>query len=172
MYDASAKTTTTAWSLNQAIYKGRVLLEDLVGILFRFRSHKISLIADIEKAYLQIGLKPEDRDYVRFLWLKDIAAPLDFNNLRHLRFMHIAFGIIASQFILTAVVLHHITRNPSPFSEKLKQDFYADNLISGCETEEEVMQFFNTAIAIFDRIHEFTSMGYVIGNNSKFHSAS
>ena len=39
----------------------------------RFRTHKIGLIADIEKAFLQISVAEEDRDVLRFLWVDDIA---------------------------------------------------------------------------------------------------
>ena len=51
------------------LYRGPVLLEDLSGILLRFRLHKIAIIADIEKAFLQIGLQEKDGDVTLFLWM-------------------------------------------------------------------------------------------------------
>lgn len=61
VYDASAKVKN-AKSLNECLYAGPMMLEDLTGLLIQFRCHKVGLTADVEKAFLQIGLKEKDRD--------------------------------------------------------------------------------------------------------------
>ena len=71
VYDASAKTRKENKSLNECLYRGPVMLNDLCGLLMRFRLHQIAIVADIEKAFLQIGIQPNQRDVSRFLWLKD-----------------------------------------------------------------------------------------------------
>ena len=43
---------------------------DLLSVLLRYRMHKIAWIADIEKAFLNIALQPEDAEAIRFLWPK------------------------------------------------------------------------------------------------------
>ena len=45
----------------------------LCGLHLRFRLHSIVLLADIEKAFLQLGIQPSHQDVTRLLWLKDIA---------------------------------------------------------------------------------------------------
>ena len=35
---------------------------DMCGLLMRFRLHKIGIVSDIEKAFLQVGLQPNERD--------------------------------------------------------------------------------------------------------------
>ena len=40
-------------------------------ILVRFRAHELTLAADIEKAFLNISIAPEHRDYLRFLWVDE-----------------------------------------------------------------------------------------------------
>ena len=47
------------------------MLKDLTGILLRFRLNKIAIVADIEKAFLQIGLLEDAKDVTRFFWLKN-----------------------------------------------------------------------------------------------------
>uniref|UniRef100_A0A1I7W3L0 DUF1758 domain-containing protein n=1 Tax=Loa loa TaxID=7209 RepID=A0A1I7W3L0_LOALO len=48
-------------SLNDVLYRGPVMLLDLVGVLLRFRMIKVAITTDVEKAFLQIELQPEDR---------------------------------------------------------------------------------------------------------------
>ena len=67
VYDASAKGKKGDKSLNECLYKGQNLLPDLCGILFRFRIQPIAIFSDIEKAFLQVGIREADRDVTRFL---------------------------------------------------------------------------------------------------------
>ncbi|XP_057299541.1 uncharacterized protein LOC130630165 [Hydractinia symbiolongicarpus] len=71
VFDASSKSVGLA-SLNDCLYAGPSLTEPLYNVLLRFRSHKVAFIAEIEKAFLQISLHSTDRDFVRFIWLKDL----------------------------------------------------------------------------------------------------
>ena len=61
VYDASAKLTKDHKSLTECLYRGPVLLNDMCGLLMRFRLHKIGIVSDIEKAFLQVGLQPNER---------------------------------------------------------------------------------------------------------------
>ena len=72
VHDASTKIKRSAKSLNECLYRGPVILEDLCGLLLGFRMKKMGLILDIEKAFLQVRLHEADQDVTRFLWPKDI----------------------------------------------------------------------------------------------------
>ena len=61
--------------LNECMYWGPVLIEDLCGLLIHFHLHETALIGDIERAFLQIGLNIPDRDVTRFIWLKNPSDP-------------------------------------------------------------------------------------------------
>ena len=67
VYDASVKSKQTNKSLNECLYRGPVMINDLYGILIRFRLYTITHVADIEKAFHQLGLQKSQRDVTRFL---------------------------------------------------------------------------------------------------------
>ena len=69
IYDASSKVFGP--SLNDCLNIGPSLNPLLFDILLRFRVHEVALTADIEKAFLNIEIDPEYRDFVRFLWVED-----------------------------------------------------------------------------------------------------
>ena len=68
-FDASSKIEGP--SLNDCLHPGPSLTAPLLSVILRFRANKIVFVADIEKAFLQISLKPEHRDFVRFLWYEN-----------------------------------------------------------------------------------------------------
>ncbi|VDP14837.1 unnamed protein product [Onchocerca flexuosa] len=72
-YDSEIFTTKTTEgpSLNECLYRGPVMLSSLVGIILRAKQSRYIIMADVEKAFLQVGLHKEDRYVTRFLWLED-----------------------------------------------------------------------------------------------------
>ncbi|XP_070546913.1 uncharacterized protein [Ptychodera flava] len=70
VYDASAKEKKGSKNLNECLYRGPVMLKDLCGLLLRFRQNKVAMVADIEKAFLQVGLQSPDKDVTSFFWFK------------------------------------------------------------------------------------------------------
>ena len=79
------------------------------GLLMRFRLHQIAIVADIEKAFLQIGIQPNQRDVTRFLWLKDSGETrVQSDNIQEYRFCSVPFGLISSPFLLGATIKSHL----------------------------------------------------------------
>jgi len=70
-YDGSAKSDKHDSALNEFLYTGPNFIPKLFNILVKFRSYPIALTANIKKAFLMIGIAPDDRNKLRFLWLKN-----------------------------------------------------------------------------------------------------
>ena len=62
VYDGSAKPPKRTHSLNDCLETGPNYTPQLFDTLVNFRWHKISLMADIEKAFLMVGINERDRD--------------------------------------------------------------------------------------------------------------
>ena len=137
VYNASARTRGRK-SLNDHMFRGPLKLPDLAGMIIRFRLSKFPLLADIEKAFLQIELEESEREATKFLWLKDINKPLNNDNLIIYRFTRVAFGIIRSPSLLAMTIEHHLSKYPS--KENLFKNIYVDNVFVDCNTEEEVYE--------------------------------
>ena len=63
------------------------------------------LISHIKQAFLNVSVKKPDRDFLRFLWVKDIIS--DKIEIRVRPFARVAFGTTASQFLLAVSVHKH-----------------------------------------------------------------
>ncbi|XP_028410434.1 uncharacterized protein LOC114533050 [Dendronephthya gigantea] len=74
VYDASSRGIKSKTSLNDCLHVGPSLNPLLYSILLRFRENRVALVADIEKAFLNVEVDKEDRDSLRFLWVNEIAS--------------------------------------------------------------------------------------------------
>ena len=106
VYDGSATTESRNYSLNDCLLTGPNLIPQIFDLLVKFRQNKVGLVADIEKAFLMIGIDEEDRDMPRFLWLKDAKDP--HSEVLKLRFCRLVFGLRPSPAILGATIQHHL----------------------------------------------------------------
>ena len=76
VFDAAAKYSGV--SLNEQLLTGPDILKTVPGVLLRFRQESVALTADIEKMFLQIGVRSEDQPSLRFLWRDmDTTRPPD-----------------------------------------------------------------------------------------------
>ena len=159
--DGSSKAKKGANSLNECMYRGPIILPDLVGLLCHFCLGHIAVIADIEKAFLQIGLQPTERDVTRFLWYKDPTKPVVENNLQIYRFCRVTFGVISSPFLLEATVKFHLQSEGTPVALLIADNVYMDNLLASVETVEEAYNIYKEGKSIFAKalmnLHEWTS---------------
>ena len=143
VFDCSCRQSAQSPSLNDCLHVGPPFLNDLCGILIRFRQHNFGFSSDIEKAFLHVHLDPEDRDFTRCLWLSD---PSDVNSpFVTFRFKVVLFGATCSPFMLNAALTHHLTHNDSITSRDLLHNLYVDNVVSGSHTEAECLDYFTAS---------------------------
>ena len=69
VFDCSAKCQGT--SLNDHLLQGLDLTKGLIGHLIRFRQERAAPMCDVEMMFHQFRLDEKDRNYLRFLWMKD-----------------------------------------------------------------------------------------------------
>ena len=106
VFDATAKKV--GLSLNDAMYKGASLTPLLFNVLVRFRLNPIGIIADIEKAYLQISVADCHRDFLRFSWFDDVFKDIPEEVI--FRFCRVIFGANCSQYLLNSVIRYHASQ--------------------------------------------------------------
>ncbi|GFU42294.1 integrase catalytic domain-containing protein [Trichonephila clavipes] len=78
VFDASARTKGSP-SLHDCLEKGPNFIEVIPTILNRFRKYKIGVISDIEKAFLQIGVRKQDRDFEIYVEIWKLKLEWDEN---------------------------------------------------------------------------------------------
>ncbi|GFW95314.1 putative RNA-directed DNA polymerase from transposon X-element [Trichonephila clavipes] len=125
VFDASARDKSQP-SLNDCLNRGPNLIELIPDIIDRFRLYPIGLPSDIEKAFLQLSIIPEHRDYLPF-FLPNVEESKIY---RHCR---VVFGICSSPFQLSACIDHLLENSPARFddvTQKLKHSFYVLTIVS------------------------------------------
>ena len=103
------------------------------------------MVADIEKAFLQIRLQDDAKDVTRFFWLKDRDKLEVENNIQMYRFCRVPFGIISSPFLLAATLDHHLKTCNNDVSESIRKNIYVDNVITGTQSCQEAVQLYNVS---------------------------
>ena len=140
VYDCSSRQSKEHASLNDCLLVGPPFLNDLCSIIIRFRHHKFAFATDIEKAFLHVRLHDSDRDSTRFLWVSDISNP--FGTLTTYRFKVVPFGTSSSPFMLNATLDLHLRKFSSSVAKDMQSNLYVDNLISGCDSEQQLMDYY------------------------------
>ena len=92
------------------------------------RAHPVRLIADIEKALLQIELDKGDRDFLHLLWFKDPTAKE--REVKEYRYAKVIFGAGPSPFLLCGYRFHD---TDPEFVKRLKKSLYVHNAVIGCD---------------------------------------
>lgn len=148
VYDGSAHEGDDHTSINSCLRQGPNLIPSLFDILLRFRFHQVGLVADIEKAFLMIGIDTADRDSLRFLWFQDVMTEEN-PKLVEYRFCRLVFGLKPSPAILGATILHHLAQQEQQEAVcVLKNSLYVDDLTTGEDTVTDAFKLYQSSKSI------------------------
>ncbi|XP_069379882.1 uncharacterized protein [Paralichthys olivaceus] len=157
VFDCSAKYKGT--SLHDHLLSGPDLLNNLNGVLLRFRQHHIALMSDIEKMFHQFYVYEADRDYLRFLWWRDgdlNAEPQEYRMKVHL------FGAASSPGCANYGLKQLAKDNESQFplgSRFIMKDFYVDDGVASIPNVDNAIQLAQEARKLCAmgglRLHKF-----------------
>ena len=114
-------------------------MNNLVGILLRFRENLFAVLSDIEGMFMQIAVRHDEQSALRFLWMID-------NNIRQFQFTRLIFGAICSPFCATYALLKCATDNKIQFPAALnaiKHHFYMDDNIHSMPTIADAKNSFS-----------------------------
>ena len=136
VFDASSKSNGVC--LNDTFHTGPSLTEQLYAVLIRFRGKKIGVIADVEKAFLAIGVDESQKDYLKYFMAFADEDP----EIVVYRFCSVVFGLSCSPFIMNATLQHHVKQYEEVDPELVQlmlNSFYCDDLSLSVNSLEEAV---------------------------------
>lgn len=171
IFDGWAKSDKSTASINECLEKGPNLVPNLFDIVVKFWGYPIAVVADIEKAFHQIQINPEDRRMLRFLWFNDIEK--DCPQIKQYQFQRLVFGLTPSPAFLPSTIKHHLSKYEEKEPEVtslLSSSFYVDDL-AGVFHENETVNLYDKAQEIMKdgefSLHKWNSVSHSTRKSSR-----
>ncbi|XP_052755148.1 uncharacterized protein LOC128201625 [Galleria mellonella] len=134
VFDASAATSSGV-SLNDIQQVGPPLQRDLVDILLRFRQHRYTACADVEKMYRQCLLNELQRDLQLIVWRDNPSEPLGIYRLNT-----VTYGTASAPFLSVRCLKQlALECKDSAVQQIILNDFYVDDMITGSDDKQELL---------------------------------
>ena len=150
MFDCSSECEGRV--LNDDLLSGPDQSNNLIGILCRFRKDKVAFCCDIEAMFNQVHVKPEDRNYLRFLWWKD--GNLDGSIVEYRMTTHL-FGATSSpgcaMYALRAAADEHEAEEGEEAAAFIKDNFYVDDGLASVSDADAAIVLIDHAKKICDK---------------------
>ena len=137
VFDAAAEWANM--SLNKALMTGPDMLQNLVGVLLRFREGHVALVADVEQMFHQILVREEDQPALSFLWRNlDKSKPPDMYQMRVVIFGAKCSPTLAN-FVLRRTAEDHRTDTEvsRAAAAAVTRNFYMDDFLKSEDSVEQ-----------------------------------
>ena len=137
VFDAAAQFDGIC--LNDRLYHGPDLTNNLVGILTRFQEEETAPTADIEAMFHQVKVLPDGADALRFLW-RDTSvsqSPKEYQMLVHI------FGATSSPCCANRALRLTANDNKGRYDpddiKTVQRNFYIDDVLKSVPTTERAI---------------------------------
>lgn len=122
-------------ALNAFLLSGPKLMNDVAGVLLRFRSRPVAFTGDVSKMFLRIKMLPEDQPYHCFLWRTEATQePKIFMFQVHV------FGNAGSPFVAIYAVREQARKFANRYpaaADTISQSSLVDDILDSADTVEE-----------------------------------
>ncbi|GFW21915.1 integrase catalytic domain-containing protein [Trichonephila clavipes] len=115
--------------------------------MVRFRKHKYAFTTDIEKMFRMINIHPEQTCLQRILWKKGIGEPIKTYELTT-----VTYGTVSAPYLATRTLKQLAMDEANNFplvAPVVLSDCYMDDILSGSESIEEVIELQHQIIEMF-----------------------
>lgn len=137
VFDASRKSSN-GMSLNDNLLSGSKIQSDITHLMIKWRLYKYALKADIEKIYRQSLVNENHTKYQRIIW-RNVAD----EQFQEYEMKTVTYGTACAQYLAIRVLkqLAEDERKNFPIAaEKLENEFYVDDFMSGVNNEAEAIK--------------------------------
>ena len=151
VFDAAA--TYGGTSLNENLLTGPDFLLTIPGVLIRFRQEAVALNADIEKMFLQVGMRTEDQPALRFLWRNlEVSRPPDVYQMDRLIFGARSSPASAS-YVLNKTAQEKCSESDAGLAAAVtvRDHFYMDDLATSERDISSALQTVSEVSALVSR---------------------
>ncbi|XP_043220101.1 uncharacterized protein LOC122380753 [Amphibalanus amphitrite] len=149
VFDAAAQFQGT--SLNSELLKGPDLLQNLHGVLLRFRQERYALVADVFQMFHQIQVRATDQPALSFLWREmQTSRPPDIYQM-----LVVIFGAKCSPCIANYILRRTLVEDKEAERQgghpTLLANFYVDDFLRAEETPEAALATMEKVTALMSR---------------------
>ncbi|XP_066596569.1 uncharacterized protein [Prorops nasuta] len=144
VFNASSKTSTGV-SLNDTLFIGPKLQQDITRILMNWRAFRYVGVTDIAKMFRQILVRLEDRKYQNIFWKSDSGE------LQAFEFNRVTYGTGPAPFLSSRVLRELASTNGADFppaQDILLNSTYVDDILFGAHDLKQLSSVREQLIAL------------------------
>ena len=148
VYNSLARANEKSLSLNDCLESGPPLQNLMWSVLIQNRFKSVALVGDMKQVFLQIRIREEHQDSLRFHWIKN----KDPSQLQVYRFTRTLFGLVESPSLLGGTIEMHLDAWKETYpdaTEEIQRSLYIDDVNTGMNTVEETKKLMETTVDVF-----------------------